>query len=424
MRWFDLLRMKAGMVFGRRTAAAQLDEEIGFHIERQIADNLAAGMAPETARYAAMRAFGNPALVREQARARWNWFRTEEFLGEIRHGVRRLCRTPGFAIIAVLVMALGIGANVALFTVVRGVLLKPLPFKDPDRLMMLYENNLKEYNFNVVSGGMYAEWNKLNHSFSNLALVHDTQYALSGSGGQMPEKLNGAVVSWNLLTTLGVQPALGRDFTAADDSPAANGTVILNWSLWKRRFGADRGILNQTVYIDAKPYTVIGVTPEWFSFPEPNSQILTPVYHDKPAKIMAMIESHMFRVVGRLNPGVAPRQAIADLSLISRRVRDAHLDLPFVNGGANGRPLLEHMVGELKRPLYVLLAATACLLLIACMNVANLLVARAVARRRELAIRTALGGGRLRLLRERLMESLLLSAAAGALGLLLAGFAL
>ena len=135
---------------------------------------------------------------------------------------------------------------------------------------------------------------------------------------------------------------------------------------------------------------------------------------------MALIESHMFRVVGRLNPGVAPGQAIADLSLISRRLHNAHLDVPFVNGAANGRPLLEHMVGELKRPLYVLLAATGCLLLIACMNVANLLVARAVARRRELAIRSALGGGRLRMLRERLMESLLLSAAAGALGLLFA----
>ena len=158
MRWFDLLSIKAGMAFGRRAAGAQLDEEFRFHIERQVAENLAAGMSPEAARYAALRAFGNPALLREQTRARWNWFRAEQFLREIRYGVRTLRRTPGFAIIAVLVMALGIGANVALFTVVRGVLLKPLPFKDPDRLMMLYENNLKEYNFNVVAGGVYAEW--------------------------------------------------------------------------------------------------------------------------------------------------------------------------------------------------------------------------------------------------------------------------
>ena len=339
---------------------------------------------------------------------------------EVGYGVRTLRRTPGFAVIAVLVMALGIGANVALFTVVRGVLLRPLPFKDPARLMMLYENNLKEYNYNVVAGGVYAEWRKQNRSFSNLALVEDSQYALSGSGGQMPEKLTGAQVSWNLFPTLGVQPALGRGFTAADDNPSANNTVILSWNLWKRRFGASSAILNQTVYIDAKPYTVIGVMPEWFAFPDPATQVWTAVYRDKPAKIMAMIDAHMFRVVGRLKPGVAPRQAIADLSLISRRLHDAHLDTPFVNVAANGRPLLDHMVGELKRPLYVLLAATGCVLLIACMNVANLLVARAVARRKELAIRTALGGGRLRLLRERLMESLLLSTGAGVLGLLLA----
>ncbi|HEY2416896.1 MAG TPA: ABC transporter permease, partial [Steroidobacteraceae bacterium] len=201
---------------------------------------------------------------------------------------------------------------------------------------------------------------------------------------------------------------------------SANGTVLLSWSLWKRRFSANPDIVNRTVYIDAKPYTVIGVMPEWFAFPEPDTQIWTPVYHDKPAKLMAMIDSHMFRVVGRLKPGVSPAQGVADVGLISHRLHEAHSDNAFVNPGANIRPLLDHMVGELKRPLYVLLAATGCLLLIACINVANLLVARAVARRKDLAIRTALGGGRLRLLRERLMESVLLSAAGGALGLLLA----
>ena len=424
MRWFDVFTIKLGMLFGRRAAAVELDDELRFHLDRQIAENVAAGMSPVDARHAALRMFGNPAFLRDQARGSWSWNGAEQFLRDIRYGIRTLRRTPGFAIIAIVVMALGIGANVALFTVVRNVLLKPLPFKDPDRLMMLYEDNQKEYNYNLVAGGVYAEWEKLNHSFSNLALVQDSQYALSASGGQMPEKLAGAQVSWNLLTTLGVQPALGRDFTAGDDTPSSNFTVLLSWSLWKRRFGANPGILNQTVYIDAKPYTVIGVMPEWFAFPEPNTQVWTAVYRDKPATMMAMINNHMFRVVGRPKPGVAPQQAVADLNLISRRLHDAHLDVPFVNGGANGRPLLDHMVRDLKRPLYVLLAATGCLLLIACMNVANLLVARAVTRRRELAIRTAVGGGRLRLLRERLMESLLLSAGGGILGLLLAFVAL
>ena len=210
----------------------------------------------------------------------------------------------------------------------------------------------------------------------------------------------------------------------ADDSPAANGTVLLSWGLWKRRFGGDPAILNQTIELDAQPYTVIGVMPAWFDFPAPSTQLWTPVYHDKPEDTMTSFSNHMFRVVGRLKPGVSAAQGVADLSIISQRIHNAHLNDPFVFRSAKSRPLLEHMVGEIKKPLYVLLEATCCLLLIACLNVANLLVARAAARRKELAIRTALGGGWLRLMRERLMECLLLSAGGGALGLLLAFAAL
>jgi putative ABC transport system permease protein len=424
MRWFDLVAMKTQMLFRRRDAGEHLDDELGFHLERQVTENLAAGMSPEEARFAALRSFGNPALLRDETRAKWNWHGAEQLVREVQYAIRTLRRTPGFAIIAILVMALGIGANVALFTVVRNVLLKPLPFRSPDRLMMLYESNPKDDFYNVVSGGMYAEWNKYNRTFSSLALVQDSENALAASGGQLPESLTTAKISWNLLSTLGVTPALGRDFTAGDDTLTANGTVLLSWSLWNRRFGADRGIVNRTIYIDAKPYTVIGIMPEWFAFPRPETQMWTPVYHENPAKIMAMVDNHMFRVVGRLNPGVSPEQGKADLSVISQRVFDTHRDLAFVNPGANIRPLLEHLVRDIKKPLYVLLAATGCLLLIACMNVANLLVARAVARRKEQAIRTAMGGGRLRLLRERLMESMLLSAFGGAFGLALAYAAL
>ena len=425
MRWFDLLVVKAGMLFRRRAAREALDEELRFHLEREIGVNLAAGMSREEARFAALRTMGNPALLREQARSTWSWAGLASLLHDVRYGARTLARAPGFAMVAITVMALGIGANVALFTVVRNVLLKPLPFEDPDRLMMVYENSAKEDTaYNIVAGGVYAEWKKQNRSFTDLAIVHDSNYSLAGQGGQLPEKLTGAEGTWDLFRTLGVQPALGRDFNAADDSLSANGTVVLSWSLWKRRFGANREVLNQTIYLDAKPYTVIGVMPRWFAFPDPDTQLWTPVYHEKPQKIMEMIDSHMFSVVGRLKPGVAPAQAVADLSLISLHLHEANLENPFVFSSASGRPLLEHMVGNLRRPLYVLLGATGCLLLIACMNVANLLVARAVARRRELAIRTALGGGRLRLLRERLMESLLLSAAGGALGLVFAWAAL
>ena len=411
----------------RKKRDADLERELGSDLELEEEEQREAGISTEEARYAALRAVGNPALIREQTRAVWSWNGLESLARDLGFSLRTLRRTPGFTVIAILVMALGIGANVALFTVVRGVLLKPLPFQDPDRLVMLHESGLQENDakgYTTVSGGMYAEWKKENQSFSSLALARGSRVGLSGSGGQLPEKLYSAEFSWDLLRTLGVQPALGRDFTQADDSPAARATVLLSWGLWKRRFGGDPAILNHSVYVDAQPYTVIGIMPAWFDFPDPSTQLWTSVYHDRREEQMTSFSMHMLDVVGRLKPGVSAAQGAADLSLISRRIHNAHLNDPFIFRSAISRPLLDHIVGDIKKPLYVLLEATCCLLLIACLNVANLLVARAAARRKELAIRTALGGGWLRLVRERLLESLLLSAAGGALGLLLAFAAL
>jgi predicted permease len=410
-----------------RKKDADLDRELRSGLELEEEEQREGGISPADARYAALRAFGNPTLIREQTRTVWSWNWLESAARDLRLSLRTLGRTPGFTVIAILVMALGIGANVALFAVVRGVLLKPLPFHDPDRLVMLYEAGLHEdaaSASNLVSGGMYAEWKKQNSSYSSLALAQGIRVGLSGSGGQLPEKLKSALFSWDVLRTLGVQPALGRDFMQADDSPAANGTVLLSWGLWKRRFGGDPAILNQTIELDAKPYIVIGVMPAWFDFPDPSTQLWTPVYHDKPEDTMTSFSDHMFRVLGRLKPGVSPAQGVADLSLISQRIHNAHRNDPFVLPSARSRPLLEHVVGEIKKPLYVLLEATCCLLLIGCLNVANLLVARAAAMRKELAIRTALGGGWQRLMRQQLMECLLLSAGGGVLGLLLAFAAL
>ena len=406
---------------------ADLERELRSDLELEEEEQRESGIAAEEARYAALRALGNPTLIREQTLAVWSWNWLESLARDLRISLRTLRRTPGFTIIAILVMALGIGANVALFTVVRGVLLKPLPFDDPDHLVMVYEAGLNENNTagsNPVAGGIYDEWKNQNRSYSSLALAKDIRVGLSGSGGQLPEKLNSALFSWDMLRTLGVQPALGRDFTRADDNPAASGTVLLSWGLWKRRFGGDPAILSQTIDLDAQPYTVIGIMPAWFDFPDPSTQLWTAVYHDSPKDVMTSFSNHQFRVVGRLKPGVSASQGMADLSVISERVHNAHLDTPFIFRSSRSRPLLEHVVGEIKKPLYVLLEATFCLLLIACLNVANLLVARAAARRKELAIRTALGGDWLHLIGERLMECLLLSTSGGALGLLLAFAAL
>src|SRR5437867_8106941 len=422
MRWLEKMWMRLQMFLHRRREVTRLDAELSFHLEQQIAENMAAGMSREEARYAARRAFGNPTVLGEQARETWSWNSIEVALQNIRISIRTLARTPGFAFISILVMAIGIGANVALFTVVRSVLLKPLPFKEPARLLRLYEHSSDDKNpYNQVAAGIFVEWKKQSHSFSDMAIVSTSgEYNLSGAGGQLPERVRAVEFSRDLLPTLGVEPAFGRGFTAADDKPFANATTILSWGLWKRRFGGDPSILNQTIRVNARPYTVIGIMPSWFAYPEQGVQLWVPIYHEESPKDMQALDSHDFVPVGRLRPGVTETQARAEISLIVRRLHNEHLDNPFISKAANSRPLLDDMVGDVKTPLYVLLAATGCVLLIACLNVANLLVARGTARRRELAIRAALGGSRRRLLGEHLTESFLLSAVGGVAGVLLA----
>ena len=421
MRWLDKLRMWALMLLRRGEAGARLNDELRFHLEQQIAENIASGMSAEEARHAAMRAFGNPAVLRDQARETWSWNVVESVLRDARIGIRTLLRTPGFALTAILVMGLGIGANIALFTVVHSVLLRPLPFRDPDRLVRLYEHSTDDkFPYNNSAAGIFAEWKKQSRSFSDLALCGYAGYNLSGTNGQMPENVRAGVLSWNVLPILGIEPALGRNFTAAEDQPSANGTVILSWGLWKRRFGGNPTILNETILLDGKPYTVVGVMPPWFGYPQQAMQLWTPLYHEEPASLIEALGDHEFTAIGRLKPGVTQAQAVSELSLITERIHKQHLDNAFVSKAANIRPLLDSMVGNLKTPLYVLLAATGCVLLIACLNVANLLVARTASRRKELAIRTALGGSRARLLRGHLMESLILSVGGGAVGFILA----
>jgi len=352
---------------------------------------------------------------------RFTWNGLESVVRDLCYSVRTLARSPGFTATAILVMGLGIGANVALFTIVRSVLVKPLPFQDSGRLVRLYEQSPDEkYPWNNAAGGVFAEWKRLNTSFTDLALCGYSAYNLSGAGEQLPESVRAATFSWNMLPTLGVQPALGRNFSPDEDKPSANPTVLLSWGLWKRRFGGNPLIVNQDILLDDKPFTVIGVMPGWFSYPDSATQLWTPVYYKESVSEMRSLELNDFRVIGRLKPGTTLTQAVEELSLITRRLHDQHRDLVFVSKAANGRPLLDSIVGDVKMSLYALLAATGCVLLIACLNVANLLVARAAERNKELAIRMALGGSNLRLLRRHLMESLVLSGAGGVAGSLLA----
>src|SRR6185312_12855268 len=412
MKWWQI---------GKRDA--DVERELQSDLELEEEEQREHGSAPEEAHYAALRAFGNPSVISEQIREVWSWDRLESFLHDLRIGIRTLARQPGFSAVSILVIAVGIGATIALFTVVWSVLLKPLPFDHPEQLVRLYETS-KLFPANGPAPGIYAEWKRHSRSFSSLALYKEwPQYNLS-EGGTLPEQVLSSNCSWNLFATLGVQPLIGRSFTAEDDQPSANGTVILSWSLWKRRFGGASSVIGRKINLDAKPYTIIGVKPRWFAFPEQKVQIFLPVYHERTPEQMAQIDNHQFIVIGRLKPGITREQATQEVSAIVRHIHDAHLDLPFMSTGAGMWPLIDYLVRDVKPALYMLLAATGCMLLIACLNVANLLTARAAARAREIAIRKALGGSRLRLVREQLIETFVLFSVGGAAGLALAYAAL
>src|ERR1700722_4915198 len=234
------LRMRIQMLFQRKKAGARLESELSFHLDRQIAENLAAGMSAKEARNMALRSFGNSGLVREEARATWSWTGIELLLRDLRFGLRALLRSPSFTAIAILVMALGIGANVAIFTVVRSVLLKPLPSPDPDRLVSLYQSQKEFGLFVPVDGGSFTLWQQATRGSAEMAIVNAwQQYNLSAEGGQLPEKIDAGWCSANFFSILGVQPALGRNFNSVDDRQGAEATVVLSNSFWKRRYSSD-----------------------------------------------------------------------------------------------------------------------------------------------------------------------------------------
>ena len=424
------LWMQLQILFGRKRAGRQLNDELNFHLDQQIRENIAGGMSHAEARQAALRLFGNPGLTYEQARAQWNWSGLELLLRDLSFGLRALFRSPGFSIIAILVMALGIGANVAIFAVVRSVLLNPLPYSQPDRLAAIYSHNPGPHDnpYSPIDAGSFFAWKQAAQGTAEMALISPFQgYNVSAEGGQLPESIKAAWISANFFSTLGVAPILGRSFSEADDSPKAEATVILSNSFWRLRYSSDPNILGRKIYLDARPYTVIGVTPASLVFLGPFSsgkiQVWTPVSHEAPPWLMSTFEDHEFIAVARLAPGVTLTSLLSRLDVVQKHLKTEHSGAG-VREATSGRSILDDAVHEYKTPLYVLFAATGCVLLIACLNVASLLVARTAARRREMAVRTALGGGRMRLLRERVLESLMLSAAGGLLGSILASAAL
>ena len=422
MRWVERIRMALLSLLHRKSETAHLNDELNFHLDQQIAENIAAGMSPDQARAAALRAFGNPTLVRDQAREHWSWNWLEKSGRDLRYGIRTLARAPGFTLMAILVMALGIGATVSLFTIVRGVLLRPLPFAHPENLVMVYEHwrhtPAGSDGFNVVAPADFRDWRQQTHGFQDMAAWRTYGFNLTGEHAELPEVVQAAGGSWNLLSVLGVQPALGRFFTADEDRAGGNTVVVLTWSLYQRRFHGDPAVLGTQIRLDTKPYIVVGVLPKWFTYPDAQTQLWVPYAATFEPGQMEQHDNHQSLVVARLKPGVSAATATKEVSALQYRIHMQNLSSPVAEGTV-WRPMIDDVVQDVKTPLIVLLCAVGCMLLIACLNVSNLLVARGAARRKEVAIRGALGGSRLTLICEQMTESFLICIAGGTLGLLL-----
>jgi len=419
MSWPSVFAARIRGLLVKDRLERELDDEVRFHLEMQAEDNRRAGMNTAEARYAAMRSFGGVEQMKEKLREGRSLSLMETAVQDMSHGVRSLRRRPGFTIGAGLSLALGIGVTTAIFTVLNAVALRPLPYADAERLIWMTQILKKNSTDEVTLTEHFLEWRRQNQTFTDLAGYNYQTRNLTGPDD--PMELRTAKASASLLPLLGIQPVLGRNFLKQEDYKGHEQVALIGSELWQQRFGGNPKIIGQAITLDGSPFTIVGVLPPDFMFPGPDRvQLITPLGKDEAAELQHKVASIIFNVVGRLKPGVTLEQARADLTVVQSR-----LPLPAFRPtiAMKTTTLRAHLFGDVKTAGVVLVAAAGFLLLIACANVGNLLLAGWMQRDRELAIRSALGGSRGRLIGQLLTESALLGALGCAAGIALAFWA-
>jgi predicted permease len=419
MRWSRTLWLKLRCALRRERLESDLDEELRFHLEMKAQQLARRGVAPEEAGYQARREFGNAAVFKDTSRDIFGFRVLEQFLQDVRYALRALGRAPGFTFAAVAVLALGLGANTAIFSVVNAVLLRPLPYPHPDELVMLYEQGLLERGGNFpVSPRNFLDWQQEARSFQSMAASTFAGGNLSGTG-YPAEVVAGRAFTGSIGSVLGVPPAAGRWITPADDRPEAPPAMMLSYRLWQRRFGGSYAVIGKAVQLDKMSFTVVGVLPRVFVRAGEADDILVPLQRLWPPAEMQRRGSHSLLVDARLKAGVSVMQARAEMNGIAARIKQAH-PKELTGKSAAVVSLHEREVLDYRSSLLTIFGAVGCVLLIACLNVGGLLVARVSARRRELAVRAALGAGRGRILRQLLVEAMALASGGALVGLALA----